>query len=44
MLPDVRHLEKVPVEAGLLDGLSEGNLVHAGGAGGDNDAVQVLPV
>ena len=43
MLPDVRHLEKIPVEARLLNGPPEGDLVHAGGAGSDHDAVEPLP-
>ena len=42
MLPDVRHLEEIAVEAGLLDGPPEGHLVHTGRAGGHDDAVEPL--
>ena len=44
MLPDVGHLQKVPVETGLLDGLPERILVHTGRTGGNNDPVKVLPL
>ena len=44
MLPDVGHLEEVPVEAGLLDGPPEGKLVHPGRAGCHNDPVKFLPL
>ena len=43
MLPDVGHLEEIPVETGLLHGLPEGILVHTGRAGGNNDPVKALP-
>ena len=43
MLPDVRHLEEIAVEARLFNGPPEGELVHAGGAGGHHDAVEPLP-
>ena len=44
MLPDVGHLQKIPVETGLLDGLPEGILVHTGRTCGNNDPVKVLPL
>ena len=40
LLADVGHLEEVGVDAGLLQRLAEGRLVHPRAAGGDHDPVQ----
>ncbi len=42
LLPDVGHLKVVGVEAGVLDDVAEGDLVHAGRAGGDHHPGQAI--
>ncbi len=42
VLADVGHLHQVGIEAGGFGGFAEGLFVHPGGAGGNDDAVEVM--
>ncbi len=42
VLADVGHLAQVGVEAGGFGGFAEGLFVHPGGAGGNDDAVELM--